>query len=135
MKRLTLIILLLMLPLVCFAQDATTRATPKCDKYQEDKEGPVYAIIEIKVLDKETYARYLEEVGPIIEKYNGRYIVRTDKINSISGDWSPDRIVIIKFFSLADLENCFNSPEYKKIQPLRESSAQGSMVVVEEFGE
>ena len=65
MKNLFLTILLLALPLVCSAQDATTRATPKCEKYRQGQDGIVYAVIEIKILDKEIYDQYLKKVRPI----------------------------------------------------------------------
>jgi len=36
----------------------------------------VYVIIDIKVQDQDMYARYIERVHPIVEKFNGRYLAR-----------------------------------------------------------
>jgi uncharacterized protein (DUF1330 family) len=36
----------------------------------------VFAVIEIKVNDPEMYAQYRERVLPIVEKYDGKYIIR-----------------------------------------------------------
>ena len=133
MKKITFIVWLLVFPLICFAQDAVTQATPKCKEYRGDKDSTVYAIIEIKVLDEAIYGEYVKKARPIVENYNGRYIVRSNEITSISGDWNPQRLVIIEFPSFEDLKSFLNCPEYKEIQALRESSTQGSMIVVGKF--
>lgn len=91
----------------------------------------VYAIIEISIKDKDPYAEYVKRVRAIVEKHNGRYLARGGKVTPFLGDWHPERIVLIEFPSSEDFAECFNSPEYKEIAPLRECSTIGRSVVVE----
>lgn len=77
------------------------------------------------------YLEYIEKVVPIVEKYNGRYIIRSEKITPLGIDWKPNRIIIIEFDTKEHLEECFASEEYKKIAPLRESSVNSNAIIVE----
>ena len=91
----------------------------------------VYVIIEIKIRDKETYSEYVEKVRAIVEKYNGRYLVRGGKVTPIFGDWNPERIIVIEFPSYEDVKHWLSSQEYKEIAPLREKSTITKAIVVE----
>lgn len=92
---------------------------------------PVYMIIDITVLKPEIYDKYIEKVKPIIESHGGRYLARGGKITSSSGDWKPERIIIIEFDDMRLLQDCFKSNEYKEIASLRESSTLSRSIIVE----
>lgn len=94
----------------------------------------VYTIIEIKVKDKDTYAKYVGKVRAIVEKYNGRYLVRGGKITPIFGGWNPERIIVIEFLSPEDVKLWLSSPEYKEIAALREASTITKAIMVEGVG-
>jgi len=91
----------------------------------------VYTIIEIKVKDKDTYAKYLEKVRSIVEKYRGRYLARGGKITPIFGSWNPERVVIIEFPSYEDIKRWLSSQEYQEIAALREKSTITKAIIVE----
>lgn len=91
----------------------------------------VYMIIESEVREPKSYAKYIEQVPRIIEKYGGRYLSRGNKIISLSASWNPERIIIVEFESLQQIKECFNSEEYKKIAPFREQGATTKAIVVE----
>jgi uncharacterized protein (DUF1330 family) len=94
---------------------------------------PAYMIIESKVKDAESYARYIEQVPPIVAAHGGRYLVRGGKVTPMTGGWTPERIIILEFPSKEDIRRCFSSPEYKKISPLRDAGADLRSVVVEGY--
>lgn len=91
----------------------------------------VFMIIDIEVRDKETYAEYVKKAEKIVKKYGGRYLVQGGRISSISGDWNPQRIVIIEFASRQALNTCFSSEEYKSIAYLRERSTNSRTIAVD----
>lgn len=91
----------------------------------------VYIIIEIKIKDKETYARYVGSVRAIVEKYRGRYLVRGGRITPIFGGWGPERIIVIEFPSAEDVNRWLGSREYKEIAKLREVSTSTKAIMVE----
>jgi uncharacterized protein (DUF1330 family) len=92
---------------------------------------PAYFIAEIQVLDPSLYARYVERVPDIVKKYGGRYLVRGGQATSFSGDWNPQRLILIEFADRGQLERCFSSPEYREIAPFRERSTVTRAIIVE----
>ena len=91
----------------------------------------VYVIIEIKIKNKSPYAEYVEKVRSIVEKYKGRYLVRGGEITPLSGNWNPERIIVIEFPSYEDVKSWLSSQEYKEIAQLREKSTVTTAIVVE----
>jgi uncharacterized protein (DUF1330 family) len=88
-------------------------------------------IIEIAVQDAAVYARYVEGVRRIVEGHGGRYLARGGKVVPLSGDWHPERVVVIEFPGLERMQECFRSPEYLDLAPLREQSVVSRAIVVE----
>ena len=78
------------------------------------------------------YDEYIELVKPIVEAHNGEYLVRSEKIISLSEERNPQRIIIIRFPSKKALYDCFSSQEYRAIQEKRISSVEARAVIVEE---
>ena len=93
----------------------------------------LYMVIEIKVNNPSMYKKYINEVSDIIEKYGGKYVVRSEDITTLSGDWSPERIIIIKFKDEKQIKKCFSSEEYQEIAPLRENSTESKAIIVKEI--
>ncbi|PKL47643.1 MAG: DUF1330 domain-containing protein [Planctomycetes bacterium HGW-Planctomycetes-1] len=92
----------------------------------------VYMIVEAKeVLDKQKYGEYISKVPQIIEQFGGKYIVRGGKVSAVEGNWNPARLIIVEFESMDKFKQWWNSPEYRKIAPIREQSAKMNAIVVE----
>jgi uncharacterized protein (DUF1330 family) len=92
----------------------------------------VYMIIEAKeVWDREMYGKYIEKVPAIVEKFGGKYLARGGAVTVISGDWTPGRVIIIRFESMDRFNDWWNSPEYKAVTHLRENAARVNAIVVE----
>ena len=89
-----------------------------------------YVIIEIKVLNPTVYAEYIKKVPSIVKKYNGHYLARGGQIIPLSGDWCPERIILLEFDSFEQVRKWLASPEYAKIAPLRIQSTIGKAIVV-----
>jgi uncharacterized protein (DUF1330 family) len=92
---------------------------------------PVYMIIEIEIRDEKLYAEYVERVREVVVKHGGRYLVRGGQVTPLSGNWNPERIIIIEFETIEHLRRCFGSEEYRELAPLREKSTLGRSIVVE----
>jgi uncharacterized protein (DUF1330 family) len=94
---------------------------------------PVFFLAEIKeITDDNLYGQYIEKARPIIERYGGEYILRSEQLKPISGDWDLKRIILIRFASIDKLHGCFQSDEYRKIAHLRENSTVSKAIVIEE---
>jgi uncharacterized protein (DUF1330 family) len=92
---------------------------------------PVYLIIEITVIDPEVYGEYVEQVSALVEQYGGRYLARGGDVVPLTDDWQPQRIVLIQFDTIDQVQDCFASPEYRALVPLREQSTTSRAIIVE----
>ena len=93
----------------------------------------VYMIVEIKIRNKDLYSRYVELVPEIVNKYGGRYMARGGKVTPLSGNWNPERIILIEFETIEQLQKCFTSSEYLQIAPFREQSTISRSIIVDGY--
>jgi len=94
---------------------------------------PIFFLAEIQsVLDATMYSEYIEKAAPIIKKYGGEYIFRSNQLSPISGEWDLKRMILIKFASKDKIMQCFQSDEYRKIAHLRENSTISKAILIEE---
>lgn len=81
--------------------------------------------------DRRDYLVYMDKVKPIVEKNNGRYVVRSNNITVLNEGWKVNRLIVIAFENREQLERCFSSSEYQKIAYLRENSVNSKAMIVE----
>ena len=93
----------------------------------------VYMIIDAKVTDKEVFSLYVEKVDAVLKKYGGRFLARGGKVIPLSGNWNPERVVVIEFETFELLMNCFTSADYLEVAPLREQSTISKAIVVKGY--
>jgi uncharacterized protein (DUF1330 family) len=92
---------------------------------------PVYLIIDVAVIDPELYAEYVEQVPAVVERYGGRYLARGGDVVPLTADWRPQRIILIEVDSIDQVRDCFTSPEYLALAPLREESTTSRAIIIE----
>jgi uncharacterized protein (DUF1330 family) len=90
-----------------------------------------YVIVDIEVTDPVGYQEYVKLAPATVSLYGGEYIARGGRTEVFEGDWSPNRLVILKFESIDQARMWLESPEYGKVQPLRHKFARSKMVVIE----
>ena len=90
-----------------------------------------YIIVDVQITDPEAYERYKASVPPTLAAYGGKFVVRGGHPETLEGDWSPGRIVVLEFDSLARAKAWWNSPEYAAPKRLRQSSSVTKMILVE----
>ncbi|MEW6242395.1 MAG: DUF1330 domain-containing protein [Chloroflexota bacterium] len=90
-----------------------------------------YVIVDIKVNDPVQYEEYKKLAPPTIALYGGKYIARGGRTETLEGEWSPGRLVILQFDSIEQAKAWHNSPEYREARELRHKTATSNMVVIE----
>ena len=90
-----------------------------------------YVLVDIEVTDAEPYDEYRRQVPPIVEKYGGKYLVRGGDLQTIEGDWSPRRLVVLEFPSVERAKEFYDSEDYRPLRELRLNSTNSKMVLVE----
>ena len=90
-----------------------------------------YVCVEIDIHDPETYEAYKTLAPPSIAQYGGRYIARGGRTETLEGDWSPTRFVILEFDTMDAAKAWWTSPEYAEGKAMRQRSAHTRMLLVE----
>ncbi|HEV7890495.1 MAG TPA: DUF1330 domain-containing protein [Pyrinomonadaceae bacterium] len=90
-----------------------------------------YIVVEVDVRDRERYEDYKRLVPPTLAQYGGRFVVRGGAAETLEGDWSPGRIVIVEFPSVEQARAWWDSPEYAPAKELRQATAHTQMILVE----
>ena len=90
-----------------------------------------YIIANVTVTDPQQYEEYKKWSSAAMLAHGAEVCVRGGKIEVIEGDWSPDRLVILKFPSLEAARRFDASPEYGKARAARKGAAIMRMIVVE----
>jgi uncharacterized protein (DUF1330 family) len=90
-----------------------------------------YVIVDINVTDPVRYEEYKNLAAPTVELYGGKYIARGGRTETLEGDWSPTRLVILQFDSIDSAKKWLNSAEYGEPRSIRHKTAISNMVVIE----
>ncbi|MEM6636661.1 MAG: DUF1330 domain-containing protein [Pseudomonadota bacterium] len=84
------------------------------------------------VHDAASYEDYKKANAIPFEKYGARFLVRGGPQEVREGDGLP-RSVVIEFPSYADAIACYESPEYQSAYRIRETAAEGRLIIVEGY--
>ena len=90
-----------------------------------------YVIVEIDIVDPTGYEEYKKLASATVEKYGGKYIVRSGAAETLEGNWKPKRIVVLQFDSIQRAKEWLNCEEYRAPRKMRHRTARTRMVVVE----
>ena len=92
---------------------------------------PAFVIVEIEVRDPEAYETYRSLVPASLDAYGGKFIARGGATESLEGDWTPERIVVLEFPSLERARQWWASPEYRDAKAIRMRAARTRMIAIE----
>lgn len=90
-----------------------------------------YLIANVDIKDSERIKEYLTSTPEILKKYTGRFLVRGGQIWIAEGNWKPERLVVVEFETFEKAKEFWNSPDYKPLKDLRQSSADTDMIIVD----
>jgi uncharacterized protein (DUF1330 family) len=88
-------------------------------------------VAQLKVHDPAMFQRYREAMTSLVDHFGGRYRVRGGELEVLEGAWPFPRLTIIEFQSRDAARLFYDSPEYRRILPLRQKSADGTVAIVE----
>jgi uncharacterized protein (DUF1330 family) len=94
-----------------------------------------YLIVDITVHDRERYAEYVRQVPTLIRKHGGVYRIRGGETQTIEGDWSPRRLVVLEFPDTDAARAFLDDPDYEPVAAIRHEAASTNLVLAEGFQE
>ncbi len=92
-----------------------------------------YLIADISVHDANRFREYAGQVPALIEKHQGRYLVRGGALELLEGDWQPDRLVVIQFPSIDQAKAFLEDPDYQPVAAIRHAAATTNLVLAEGY--
>jgi uncharacterized protein (DUF1330 family) len=90
-----------------------------------------YIIANVAVTNPVQYEDYKKWSSAAMQAHGAEVCVRGGKVEVLEGDWTPDRLVILKFPSVEAAKAFNDSPEYGKARASRQGAAVMRMVLVE----
>ena len=95
-------------------------------------EKPAYILVDVDIHNPEIYESYKQQAVPIVKAFGGEYIARGGALDVVQDElWSPTRIVLLKFPSMAKAKAFIESPEYAPVKQMRMDNSTGTLVIVE----
>ncbi len=91
-----------------------------------------YIIVDTLITNDEEMEHYKLLAKPLVEIFGGEYLARGGQLVVKENHlWSPTRLVLLRFPSMAQAQTFYDSPEYQKILPISQSCAQRTLVLLE----
>ena len=90
-----------------------------------------YVITDVEITDARLYGQFVERVTGTIEAHGGKFVARGGAIEVRLGDWTPERLAILEFDNLQQVQAWLESPEYTALDDIRSRSSNINMVIVE----
>ena len=92
---------------------------------------PAYFIVDNEVTDPAGFEEYRKQVPATVARYGGKFLVRGGQVQTLEGDWKPERMVVTEFPNIEQARRWYDSEEYRALKVLRLHAARGSVVLVE----
>jgi uncharacterized protein (DUF1330 family) len=90
-----------------------------------------YVIAHVEVSNPAQYEDYKKLSSEAMKIHGAEVCVRGGKVEVLEGDWSPQRVVVLKFPSVEAAKKFSGSPEYGQARASRQGAAVMRMIVVE----
>lgn len=90
-----------------------------------------YILANVDVTDPQQYEQYKKLSTIAMQTHGAEICVRGGAVQVLEGDWSPDRVVLLKFPSVEKAREFYASPEYEAAIAARQGAAVMRMVLIE----
>jgi uncharacterized protein (DUF1330 family) len=92
-----------------------------------------YMIVDVEVKDPVQYESYKKLTPTSLVPFQGKFVIRGGKSETIEGTWQPGRIVVLEFPSSDLARAWWSSSEYESAKKIRQSSSVTQMLLIEGF--
>src|SRR4029077_18254201 len=107
------------------APDSRERGA-KCAETQQStrrKTMPAYVVAMMSIHDPLTYREYTDRTPATVKKYGGKFLTRGQAVVTVEGPEYKDRMVILQFPSVAQVQAWFADPAYQEAVAFRHAAS------------
>lgn len=90
-----------------------------------------YVLANVQVTNPQQYEEYKRLSTIAMQAHGAEVCVRGGATEVLEGDWTPHRVVLLKFPSKEKAKAFYDSPEYQAAKKAREGAAVMRMVLIE----
>jgi uncharacterized protein (DUF1330 family) len=90
-----------------------------------------YVIVDVDIKDPVRYEDYKKLTPASLVSYEGKFVVRGGKAETLEGSWKPGRLVVVEFPSMEKAKAWWSSEGYAPAKAIRQSASVTQMIVVE----
>ena len=90
-----------------------------------------YLIADVTISNEAQMKVYREWSSRAIKEHGAEVLVRGGRVEPLEGDWQPQRIVVLRFASLAAARAYYDSATYTQARQAREGAGSIRMIAVE----
>jgi uncharacterized protein (DUF1330 family) len=90
-----------------------------------------YILANVRVTNPQQYEEYKKFSTLAMQAHGAEVCVRGGATEVLEGDWTPDRVVLLKFPSMEKAKAFYASQEYKRAIEARQGAAIMRMVAIE----
>ena len=91
-----------------------------------------YIIVDTLITNDEEMEKYKLLAKPLVESFGGEYLARGGQlVVKESQLWSPTRLVLLRFPSMAQAQTLYDSPADQQILPISLGCTQRTLVMLE----
>src|SRR5258708_22964177 len=90
-----------------------------------------YAVAEIEITDGSWVSAYVKNVTKLVERYGGRYLARTSRMEKLEGERPKPQVFLIIEWPSEEAEKAFyESDAYKPYLQSRKQGSKGDFILV-----
>jgi uncharacterized protein (DUF1330 family) len=90
-----------------------------------------YTLAELSVTKRGWARDYVEQVTPMVERYGGRYLARTNAFEKLEGEREPAEVVLLIEWPDEEAAGAFyESEEYRPYRERRLAGSRGEFLLV-----
>jgi uncharacterized protein (DUF1330 family) len=90
-----------------------------------------YIIVDVKITNQQRYEDYKKLTPASLAPFDGKFVVRGGRTETLEGDWQPGRIVVLEFPSLERAKAWWSSDSYAPAKAIRQAASITRMIMVE----
>ena len=92
---------------------------------------PAYIIADVTVTNEERMVEYRQWSSKAMQEFGAEVVVRGGAMDILEGNWSPQRVVVLRFRDRAHAKAYYDSATYTHARAVRAGAGTINMIVVD----
>jgi uncharacterized protein (DUF1330 family) len=95
---------------------------------------PAYVVAMMTIHDPLIYREYTDRTPATVKRHSGKFLTRGEPVTTLEGEEYKDRMVILEFPSLAEVQAWLADPAYQGAMAFRHAASTMKLLAVQEGG-